>query len=327
MKLNNYKALLAVVAVVCIAFAFLKASFAGVFTAVMAFPFEQIGMGLRALSLSGAFGNVAAFAIYIAIGLSPVAILLLLWRRRKLFPEDGLLVLLCVMLFIALYLMINPGFLSAMTGGTTAGGVMWQAVGKAILGGVVYSVICGYFVLRALRLFSQNDVQRLFLYTKIMLYVTGVIFICLAFGTCFGSLTGSITSLQAGNEGNEHLLGASYVFLVLRFIADALPYFLSALVTFAAIRLLGELQTDRYSIEAVLAAERMSRLCIFALKATVLTSIVFNMLQLLFANELKIIDVSVNIPVFSMVFVLAALLLTRFVAENKQLKDENNAFI
>ena len=43
---------LSVEALVCVLFCILQTSFTGVFSAVMAFPFEQIGMGLRSLSLS-----------------------------------------------------------------------------------------------------------------------------------------------------------------------------------------------------------------------------------------------------------------------------------
>ena len=309
-------------ALACVLFCILQTSFTGAFSAVMAFPFEQIGMGLRSLSLSSEFGNAAAIVIYFAASLLPITAVLILRKKRKLCAEDGSLVLLSAVLFAVLYIMINPGVISTWTGGIAA-----PSIAKAILGGMVYSVLCGYFVLRVLRLFSNGATEKLIRYISVMLRLLTVLFVYLIFGACFNGLLNSIAALQAGNAGNEHLLGASYVFLVLQFLVDALPYSFIVLVVFAALRLLDEMRADRYSAETVAAAERISRLCVAALVAMVLANVGFNLLQFLFAKSLVVINSSVQIPIFSITFILAALLLTRLVTENRQLKDDNDMFI
>jgi len=230
--------------------------------------------------------------------------------------------LLSVVLFAVLYVMINPGVISTWTGGIAA-----QSVGKAVLGSIVYSVLCGYFVLRVLRLFSDGGTEKLVHYMSVMLRLLTVLFVYLIFGACFDGLLNSIAALQEGNVGNEHLLGASYIFLILQFVVDALPYAFNLLVIFSALRLLDEMRADRYSAETVTAAGQISSLCAVALVAMVLANVCFNLLQLLFAKSLLVINSSVQIPVFSITFVLAALLLTRLVTENKQLKDDNDMFI
>lgn len=322
MKRNVFVGILVVEALLCVVLRILQASFSGAFSGLMAFPFEQIGLGLRLLSLSGGIGNAAAIAVYFLVSLLPVAVLFVVRKKRELRVEDGLLGLLSAVLFAVLYLMINPGAIGALTSGA-----MGQSVGKAILGGMVYSVLCGYFVLRVLRLFSVGGTDKLVRYMSVMLSLLNVLFVYLAFGACFDGLINSIAALQAGNAGNEHLLGTSYVFLVVQFLVDALPFVLNVFVVFAALRLLCEMRTDRYSAETVSATERMSRLCSLALAVTVLSNIGFNLLQLLFVKSLMVVNGSVQIPVFSITFVLAALLLTRFVAENKQLKDDNDMFV
>ncbi len=314
-----FRKILMIEAAACLLLYYAKVSFAGIFTAAAAFPFEQIGMGLRALSLVGWAGNAAAIVIYFIVSLLPAVALLFLRKRRKRETEDGLLILLSVVLFAVLYFMINPGLLPLMAAR--------QPVGNAMLGGIVYSILCGYLVLRGLRLFTVGNIERLQRYMRVMLNLLSMIFVYLAFGVCFGELLDSIASLQAGNMGNEHILGMTYVFLILQFIVNALPYVLNLLVIFAALRLLEEMQKDRYSVETVAATEAMSRLCVKALTIIMLFNIGFNLLQLLFAGSLMVINSSLLIPVFSVLFVLAALLLTRFVAENKQLKDENEQFI
>jgi hypothetical protein len=208
----------------------LQTSFTGAFSAVIAFPFEQIGMGLRSLSLSSGLGNAAAIIVYFAASLLPIAATLILRKKRKLCTEDGLLVMLSAVLFAVLYIMINPGVINTWTGGIAA-----QPVGKAILGGMVYSVLCGYFVLRVLRLFSNGATEKLIRYMSVMLRLLTVLFVYIIFGACFNGLLNSITALQAGNVGNEHLLGTSYIFLVLQFFVDTLPYAFNVLVVFVVL--------------------------------------------------------------------------------------------
>ena len=322
MKRKVFQGVLAAEAAACVLFCFLEVSVTDSFAAAMAFPFEQIGAELRFLSLSGGLGNALAIVLYCLFCLLPIGVLLMLRNRRKLFPEDGLLVLLSAVLFYAVYLMVNPGLIITMLG-IAAGSV----IGKAILGGLVYSLVIGYVILRVLRLFFAGTVQKLERYFSIMLGIVSAVFIFMAFGTCLRDLLSSIASLQAGNTGNEHSLGLTYVFLGLQYVVDALPYILSVLIVFAALRLLTELQTERYSAASVAAAERISRLCAVTLTATVLTNILFNLLQTLFARSLMVLNHSVQIPIVSILFVLAALLLTRFMMESKQLKEENDQFI
>jgi hypothetical protein len=322
MKQKILVVLLSIEALACVLFCILQTSFTAAFSAVMAFPFEQIGMGLRSLSLSSGLGNAVAIVVYFAASLLPITAALILRKKRRLCAEDGLLVLLSAVLFAVLYIMINPGVISTWTGGVAA-----QSIGKAILGGMAYSVLCGYFVLRILRLFFNGATEKLVCYMSVMFHLLTVLFVYLIFGAGFNGLLNSITALQAGNVGNEHLLGASYFFLVLQFVVDTLPYAFNVLVVFAALRLLDEMRADRYSAETVAVARKISRICAASLVAMVLANVGFNLLQLLFAKSLTVINSSVQIPVFSITFVLAALLLTRLVTENKQLKDDNDMFI
>ena len=58
MKSKVLISVLCVEAVACILFFSVRASFAGVFSTVITFPFEQIGLALRFLSLSDEVGSV-----------------------------------------------------------------------------------------------------------------------------------------------------------------------------------------------------------------------------------------------------------------------------
>lgn len=322
MKHKTLLLILVIEAALCVALRILQASFGGMFAAAMAFPYEQIGMLLRSLSLSGWLGNIAAFAFYAVFSLVPAVVLLVLAKRQGFHREDLLLGLLSVSLFAVMYLMINPGIIGSLFGGAAG-----LSVGKAILGGTVYSVLCGYIVLRALRLFFAGSTEKLEKYMSALLGILSLVFVWLAFGEGFGRLVDSMAALHAGNTGGSRPLGPSEFFLVLQFLVDALPYVLDVAVVFAALRLLDEMRADRYSPECAAAAGRLSRLCGTALAVTVLVSIAFNLAQLMFAKTLAVINSTVQIPVLTIAFVLAVLLLSRFIAENKRLKDDNDMFI
>ena len=68
MKERHLFTLLSVEAAACVLFCILQRSLSGLFSTLIAFPFEQIGAGLRVLSLSGAVGNVVAILLYMLLG-------------------------------------------------------------------------------------------------------------------------------------------------------------------------------------------------------------------------------------------------------------------
>lgn len=306
-------------ALLCVLLTVFKAPIDDVFLALMAFPFEQIGVGLRALSLSGIVGNVLAFLIYALFCLLPTGALLFIRRKRSLSPEDGLLPVLSVTLFAAVYQMINPGLIAGM----------FQSIpiGKAVLGGTIYSIVIAFLILRAVRALRASGIERLQRWLVVLLGLLNVVFVCLIFGVSVGELKASIIALQQGNAGNENLLGASYVFAFLQYFVDVLPYGFDILIVFAGTKLLDSMANDRHSEATVLAALRLSKLCGTALSVTALSIASFNLLQVIFAKRLFNLHASLQVPLFSIAFVLAALLVSRLIAENKLLKEDNDSII
>ena len=118
MKERHLFTLLSVEAAACVLFCILQRSLSGLFSTLIAFPFEQIGAGLRVLSLSGAVGNVVAIILYMLLGLIPAGIWGFLHWRKKSEPLDIMLLVISALLFVTLYYMINPGLLSTGVPGT-----------------------------------------------------------------------------------------------------------------------------------------------------------------------------------------------------------------
>ena len=316
MKHKKLRVVLLLEAALCLALCLLREAFEGWFTALMAFPLEQIGLLLRKLSLSGTVGNAAAVVSYVLLSLLPVLCLLLLHRRRKLLPEDAILGLLSLILFPALYLMVNPAYLNTWLG---APGTL---MGKALVGGAVWAMACAYFILRLLRAFFRADGPRLRTCAKILLWILALLLTYGAFGAAFGSFLDSVENARTANTGGG--LGLTYGFLGLQWLVDALPYALDVWVVFAALEVTA---AERYSDEMTEAADRLAKRCARALTWTVLTNCGFNLLQLLCARYLRVVSGVVLLPVYSVAFALAALLLARLLKENRELKADNDLFV
>jgi len=322
MKHKTFYIFLGCEAIICMILQLAREALPQFFSTLITFPFEQIGILLRMLSLSGSTGNSAAIVIYIFICLIPVLVLFLLRKKRSLYPEDALLAVFSAVLFAVIYFMINPGLL-----GEFFGIPMDYSAGKALLGATAYSVIIGYILIRILRLFFSANTISLHRYLMILLYIVNIFIVLLVFAGQFGNLLDSFEQLRAGNTGNEYRLGISYVFLVLKYIADAMPNLLIVPVVASGQKLLYELSADRYSEQAVSCAEKLSHICGLGLVITVLSNIGYNILQLLFINKISVANSTVRIPVFSIVFLLAALLLAQYTKENKKLKEDNDMII
>ena len=320
MKRKQLILLLALEAGLCAALAFTSAAADAFFTA-LSFPYAQIGLGLRALSLAGSIGNAAAVALYAALSLTPVGYLIRARSKRKLFAEDALLALLSMLLFAVFYLMTNEGNIPALL----AGDPVLIGAGKAVLGGTADAVIVGYLMLRMLRAARESGTDKLYGLLKLLVGALALAFVWAIFYVCFNELLASFSVLRAGNTGGG--LGMSYAFLVLKFLVDALPWAFNIVLSFVAAELLSAMRLDRYSEAALAASERLARLSAKALAAAVLSNVLFNVLQLIFASTLRNVSGVLVIPMDSIAFALFALLFARLTGENRLLKEDNELIV
>lgn len=338
MKQRAFLFVLILEAVLCVVLAVVMPSGLNMGISLLAFPFEQIGDGLRALSLSGKSGNVVAIILYILFCISPQLVFFGIRRKGKTYPEDGLLFGLGPLLFFVMYMMVNPGMIPDVLGGL----IGLAGTGKMTLGVMLYSVLAGYVVLHILRRIGQAEMDALQSYVRIMLYILGVLFVWATFGAGAAGLRAEIAALEEGNTVSAagdivaQLMGAgvtkqqmvlSKVFLVIRYLIDVLPYLLDTVIVFGGLALLDALKKDRYGETAVALAQKLSRRCAKCLAFVMVSNMVFNVLQVIFLEKLLVIDGTVQLPVLSIFFVMIVLFLTKLLSENKALKEDNDLFV
>lgn len=284
---------------------------------VLAFPFAPLGRLLRRMSLSGGVGNAAAVAVYALACLIPAGYLAYRLSRRRARPEDALLAVMTGVAFPVLYWAVNPGSAPGVLGG----------IGPAFGGGVFWSLAVAYTVLRVLRGALAADGRGLLRYARVLLWSLAALSVFGAFGASPLSLMNGVRQVREGNAGSEHLLGLTYGSLALRCACSMGAYLLDTLAATAGLDLLSAWEAAPWSEQAVQAAGRLSRRCVWALVFTALTGAAMPLLQLVFVQRLHTAAAEVHIPLLPMALVLAALLLARYLRAGKALKDDNDLFV
>ncbi|MDO4567358.1 MAG: hypothetical protein Q4B99_00200 [Clostridia bacterium] len=295
-----------------IALMLLASGFPALFSALPAFPFEQIGAGLGALALTGNMGNGAALAIWAGISMLPLIPAIKCARDKSRRAEGVALALLSASLCAALFTMANPESLRACFPN-----IADMSTAKAVVGLVVWSVAVLWGVLRLLRLFRTEDERSLLRYLKALLYALCALFTGAIAVSCGGALINGLSNAQHGLDG---------AIAFARFLATALPYALDIAITLSALTLIDALCAQDGPRAAEL-AHKLARLCCVSLGVTAAAIAGLNALQLALARWLTAVAVTADIPVMSLAFVLAALLGARLIAENHRLKDDNALFI
>lgn len=290
----------------------LTKGFPAVFSSLMAFPFEQIAAGMKALGGQGRLGGGLAAALWAGVSALPLLPALRLPRGRETAWERAAWFALSGVLLFVLYRMAAP---AALLPPMAEAGDMLPVM-RAVLGAAAWSVAALCVLLRLLRLFRGGDTDRLRGYLRASLYALCAFFTAAAVISCAG-LSEELKSVQSTADG---------VFAALRFLTGALPYVLDIAVTFAALELL-DAAGDGEPSGVFAAAERLSGRCCAALGITAAATAGFNILQVVFMRILSQINTELSIPVVSIVFIIIMLLLARLLAENKRLRDDNDLFI
>lgn len=314
MKQKLFVVLLGCESVTLTALVVLTNLFPTIFSSILAFPFEQIAEGLRALSQMGNMGNGLAIALWAGISLIPAMLALKTERGKETVKERTVLFLLSAVMLPALYGMVNPGlFCPALLDGQKE----FIPVVKAALGVTIWSVIVLYVIFRLLRMFIGGDTNKLMQYLKVLLYILCLFFTAIIFSVCVGELISYLKDAQGV---------LAVVFAVIRFLVLSVPYAFDIAITISAIALL-DAALGKEQSGIVGSAAKLSRICCIALGITAASTAVFNILQIVVMRYLPNIAVNADVPLVSIAFTLIVLLVSRLLVENKRLRDDNDLFI
>ena len=305
-------------ALLCAAYVVLGQALPSLFGTLVTFPFQQIGLGLRALSISGGIGNGLAIGVYVLFCLIPAGLVVFGKKRH---PEDVLLVLLSVVLFPVMYLMVNPQLQSSWLG------KVYDTMGSELLCLVTWSILVGYALMRVLGKCFTAQQPRLTDYMKWLMVFYCAALVFAVFGNGLDSLLTNMDAFRQANSGSASGLNLTYTFLAVQFLVNSLPAVLFCGVMLDACALMDLLKSEGYTDTLITAAENLSRRCGRMLMLVILSNVSFNVIQLLFIRNLRNVSTVVRMPLDILLLVVGMLLIARFIRSHKELQDENDAFI
>ena len=250
------------------------------------------------ISKTGAVWRILAIILYVLVCLVPAGALFLISRRRRPYREDWLLALLSVVLLLLVGRALDRNW------------TIYSAFAQMGL----LAVLVTWLALRLLRYFSVSDDRRLVRLVRIVVVLIGMLFAALAGVSAFAILASlferfTIPALAEG-AGSVASSGITvYGCLLGLRLVDSLGEG-------------GELTDDTVDL-----ARGFYRYSVRAASAILLISLAANLAKLAFVRLSASTDVSVNFPVFQLLFCLAALIVSRFIAAHKELRDDNDLFV
>lgn len=298
---------------ISILIAILKKDFE-IMSSVYEFPLSFVASGIDKLSNLGEIGNGIATMIWIGLASIPAIFAFAYGKKDETVFERIALFLLAGVTLISIYGMINP---SAFLVASATGDIHMQEMVKVVWSLTTWEFLILYIVLRIIRLIRTGNKSQLLRTTSAVLYLVYAFIVCVF----ITSGIETITQLCQGTYNTSEQL-----FAIFKLLSQSVIYAFDLIITMRVLNLVELVKLDeRDSIVEV--AKKLSRISFIFLGIMTFISALVNLVQMLFARNLTNIEVVVDLPVDSLLFVIIMFLLSCLLIENKRLKDDNNLFI
>lgn len=288
----------------------------------MTFPWEQLGILLRRLSLSGGIGNAAAWICYLVIGGVPLGGTVWMLARHKACRADILLPILSALIYMGLWFLVNPSYLNIYLFPTELGNF-----GKYALTAVMDGLLLSWILLKCISGFEKLGKKRLFRSLGILLGIYVAMLSLMVLWQGGVGFVAACIELMEKNTGAQNMVPVSCLFLGLQTLAEYLPRILELVLYCMVLDLLHSCEKEIFGAESYGKVERLKKYSSRFLGAIVLTNLGVNMLQLLFARFLLSSHYAIVFPLWEIIVVLGIGVLSRFYLESRQLKEDNDLFI
>ncbi len=301
----------------------------------LAFPWEQIGMLLRKLSLYGGARNVIAWIIYLIIGGSPLVLWgWLVWKKRS-SKVEVLLVLLSVVMFAGMWFLINPSYMEQVFFPAGLG-----EMGKYVFALTIDSILMTWLLLRFLKGYEKKENKDLLRYLEYLLSIYLVLVIAAIIFSGSDELMTAWKALGEGNSASEsewmwqlsgnmqgRSLSFSYLVLFFQMICKYLPEILEVVLWGVVIGFLRSCENGGFNACGLQYVQRLKKLSAYFLGVILCTNMGMNFMQLILAPYIYSSHYVLTLPLRQIIVVLGILMLSRFYLDSKKLKEDNELFI
>lgn len=288
---------------------------------------------LRALSLSGVIGNLAAWAIVYLLAAPPLLWMLLQWRKREKHWSDLLAPLASLLIGMGMYALANPTRLAAPIIELAR---FWPL---AYWTAALSALVC-WAILISLQHLERSGALHLGSALSVLLLVAAALMVFAAVNAGVSQYLSLMAQTAEENMSMSPLLAAydlgvnpaqmtsntRWLLLALT-ILDVIPTLLGAVVLLWSMDLVQAVQTAPFTEEAVTLSEKMAAGCCRMVRANVLISVGSNLLQLAAFPHVAHTNFTVNLPLLPLLLSAALFLLCRLFQHGQQLQQDNDSII
>lgn len=300
-------------------------------------PVSILGQLLRQLSLSGFWGNLAAWAIADLLALLPAAALLALRRKRSFCRADLLVPLACLLLFLALFSAINPTLFSAPLN-------MTQVWPLAFFMAALSAVVC-WLALLLLGALDRGGPERLSAALAALLTGAAALMMLGAAYEGTAGLASLVGQVLNGKGSSSQVLQDMALFGLSQFQADTAGWTLRTALLAGALLLtelaptalgaavllwgadLARTLTAPFGPETEDLCEKTARGCRRVAVWTVGLGLGTNLLQLLVLPYVSSTSFTLRLPLLTLLLCAALFLLCRCFRRGRELQEDSDSII
>ena len=289
---------------------------------------EEAGAWLRQLSLSGAGGNVLAWALVLLVSCLPL-LLLVLPRGRGRWHGEDLLLPGCALLFLVLaFCLVNP---------TWQPSPIFPEVWMLAAFGIWEMGLVSWLVLRLLRGLEEGTIEKVSAVLRVLLVG------CAALLVFAAALHGSravaaavdgpapeqiaMGQLITGGPFDRVMSSGSLWLTAVLALAELVPNLLAAWVLLLAADLTDALALGPFSGESAARCAATARRCRLAIQLTLALALGGNLVKLALVGVIPQVQFSLDLPLLPLTLVAALYLLCRCIQRGKELQEDNDSII
>ena len=292
---------------------------------------EEAGAWLRQLSLSGAGGNVLAWALVLLVSCLPL-LLLVLPRGRGRWHGEDLLLPGCALLFLVLaFCLVNP---------TWQPSPIFPEVWMLAAFGIWEMGLVSWLVLRLLRGLEEGTMEKVSAVLRVLLVG------CAALLVFAAALHGSravaaavdgpapeqiaMGQLITGGPFDRVMSAGSLWLTAVLALAELVPNLLAAWVLLLAADLTDALALGPFSGESAARCAATARRCRLAIQLTLALALGGNLVKLALVGVIPQVQFSLDLPLLPLLpltLAAALYLLCRCIQRGKELQEDNDSII
>lgn len=289
---------------------------------------EEAGAWLRQLSLSGAGGNVLAWALVLLVSCLPL-LLLVLPRGRGRWHGEDLLLPGCALLFLVLaFCLVNS---------TWQPSPIFPEVWMLAAFGIWGMGLVSWLVLRLLRGLEEGTIEKVSAVLRVLLVG------CAALLVFAAALHGSravaaavdgpapeqiaMGQLITGGPFDQVMSSGSLWLTAILALAELVPDLLAAWVLLLAADLTAALAQGPFSGESAARCAATARRCRLAIQLTLALALGGNLVKLALVGVIPQVQFSLDLPLLPLTLAAALYLLCRCIQRGKELQEDNDSII